>query len=581
MTSEEILNIFFSRVYEKDIHEMILDDIDFIVPIERIQNLIQNLLNIPYSEFIQYINTHNTYSFISASDVTQCSSFEACSKDMCCVLSEDENRGKTFLEIGQSPIFEKYIRTPGRVAWVKYGENQVKTAGQLGLAFEYYDRWYLSCYGYIYNDLTPDIKAAFISRVLLRNPLYADIIRKIQHEDVNLLDYMLDLSPSTQGRRSGSVLKLVSFCFDEMDKESIVRHNFIYPRYIARNKSIVNCVLRGTFKETFCHKIYDEFREGFVPIYSIRAACGYFDNDEIPEQEGWIDVSDYGVSLRGNDYFVVYAKGDSMTPKINDGDLCLFQWYRGGSRNGEIVLTQCHDVDGDYNARYTIKKYESIKSFDGDIWANSQINLYPLNSDYEVVSLHESDDCFYKTIGIFKQILTPFEQRNKELDFSDSLHLFTPIVKEPEMVYYGKSNDPIDRIFSMKCSNRDGYKAPHKAIYLLSIIDCIEKGYIASRFHITSFLIRQFEQNWNKYVRLACFSPVIWNPIFYMEDNIIHKEWNVGFEGVKPNSLSRSHEAFDYLEIASDLWEALQDKATLQRIRERLIETYIVNNTIK
>lgn len=584
MTSDEALNIFFSRIYENDIHEMILDDIDFIVPIERIQNFIHNLLDIPYAEFVQYVNTHNLNLFISASDITQCSSFEACTEDMCSVLYENENRGKTFLEIGQSPIFEKYIRTPNRVAWVKYGENQVKTACQLGLSFEYYNRWYLSCYGYIYNDLTPDMKVAFISRVLLRNPLYADIIRRIQHEDVNLLDYMLDLSSSTQGRRSGCVLKLISFCLGEMDKESIVRHDFIYPKYISKNKSIESCVLRGTFEETYNHKIYDEFRVGFIPIYSIRAACGYFDNDEVPEQEGWIDVSDYGVNLKGNDYFVAYAKGDSMTPKINDGDLCLFQWYKGGSRNGEIVLTQCHDVDGDYNARYTIKKYESVKNFDGEVWSHSRICLHPLNRDYETITLLEDDDCFYKTIGIFKQVLTlstPSRQSCKELNFSDSLHTFSPVVKEPEENYYCKNSTSLDRIFSMKCSNRDGYKAPHKAIYLLSIIDCIEQGLITGRrFQITTHLLNQFEKNWNRYVNLTCFSPVIWNPIFYMEDSIIHKEWNIGYEGAKPSSLKRCCEIFDYLEIASDLWKALQDKATSQRIREMLIDVYITHNEI-
>ena len=35
-------------------------------------------------------------------------------------------------------------------------------------------------------------------------------------------------------------------------------------------------------------------------------------------------------------------------------------------------------------------------------------------------------------------------------------------------------NNILDSIYRMKCSNRDGYKAPHKAIYLLSIFDCIE-----------------------------------------------------------------------------------------------------------
>ena len=64
MNSNELLNIFFSKIYEKDIHEMLLDDIDFIVPIERIRKFVQNLIDVPYSEFIRYINAHNINSFI-------------------------------------------------------------------------------------------------------------------------------------------------------------------------------------------------------------------------------------------------------------------------------------------------------------------------------------------------------------------------------------------------------------------------------------------------------------------------------------------------------------------------------------
>lgn len=561
MTSEEILNIFFSRVYEKDIHEMILDDIDFIVPIERIQNFIHNLLNIPYSEFIQYINTHNTNSFISSSDVTQCSSFEACTNDMCCVLSEDENRGQTFLEIGQSPIFEKYIRTPGRVAWVKYGENQVKTAGQLGLAFEYYDRWYLSCYGYIYNDLTPNEKAAFISRVLLRNPLYADIIRRIQHEDVNLLDYMLDLSQSTQGRRSGSVLKLVSFCFEAMDDESIVRHDFTYPRYVAANRNIIDVVLEGTYEEISKPNIYDEFRVGLIPIYSVRAACGYFDNNEVPEQEGWIDPVDYGVNLRGNDYFVVYAKGNSMTPKINDGDLCLFQWYRGGSRNGEIVLTQCHNVDDDYNARYTIKKYESVKNFDGEIWSHSQIYLHPLNRDYETITLFEEDDCYYKTIGIFKQVLVS-----------------SPLFESASPV--SKLNAIESQFVSLNVSVIKGRRAPHEPILLLSIIELIEGGLVKeNKIVLTETLEDLFNEKWKKYVKNEpTFSPKVSTPFWHLKNESF---WDLYYKSgefvgnIKPIYSINTLRQEIYAVLDDELYKYLQERSNRQRLEELLINVYL------
>ena len=41
--------------------------------------------------------------------------------------------------------------------------------------------------------------------------------------------------------------------------------------------------------------------------------------------------------------FVVHAKGNSMLPKIKDGDLCVFERYHRGSREGEIVLSQVNE----------------------------------------------------------------------------------------------------------------------------------------------------------------------------------------------------------------------------------------------
>ena len=138
-------------------------------------------------------------------------------------------------------------------------------------------------------------------------------------------------------------------------------------------------------------------------------------------------------------------------------------------------------------------------------------------------------------------------------------------------------NNIIDSICRMKCSNRDGYKAPHKAIYLLSILDCIESGHLTkNRFQINSFLLDKFQYNWKKYVNhLTCFSPNIWNPIFYMENSIIHKEYNTGYEGAKPNSLKRCEVVFKYLEIPYCLWEFLQDDKKLNSLRNDIIRTYL------
>lgn len=244
MNTTEILDIFFYHIYEDDVNEKLLDDIEFVIPIQNIKNFIIQFCSIPYSEFIDYIVRHKETSTIDTSDITQCSSLDACTNEMCIALLEDDNRGKTFLEIGKADIFKKYVHTEKDYAWRKYGENQVKTAEQLGLAFKYYNLWYLSCFGYAFLSLSELQKNKFLARTILRNKLYSDIITKIIFNDVDILQYMEGLSSSTKIRRSGSILKLLNFCFDEMIDENISFHDLYYPAR-NKNKKLGNNVLLG------------------------------------------------------------------------------------------------------------------------------------------------------------------------------------------------------------------------------------------------------------------------------------------------------------------------------------------------
>ena len=148
----------------------------------------------------------------------------------------------------------------------------------------------------------------------------------------------------------------------------------------------------------------------YLPVYSIKAACGYFeDNSIVPDEEaeGWVDISNTGIKANNN-MFIVHAAGDSMLPKIKDGDLCVFELYgpnNAGSRNGEIVLTECPDKDTDTDCHYTIKKYHSEKRQDEyETTVHSKIELIPLNKDFDVIELDYETD--YRTIGILKCVLS-------------------------------------------------------------------------------------------------------------------------------------------------------------------------------
>lgn len=152
--------------------------------------------------------------------------------------------------------------------------------------------------------------------------------------------------------------------------------------------------------------IHPDYQPGRIPLYTLRAACGYFEDGQVPEEEGWIDASGLGFTPDPKRHFAVHAKGDSMLPKIKDGDICIFEWYdicNAGSRNGEIVLTQSREYDSEYGGKYTIKRYLSEKVVTEEGWQHSKVELQPLNPDFDPIELDEFGD--YKTIGIFKCVL--------------------------------------------------------------------------------------------------------------------------------------------------------------------------------
>lgn len=52
----------------------------------------------------------------------------------------------------------------------------------------------------------------------------------------------------------------------------------------------------------------------FLPLYSIRAACGYFGEGEIVDENGWMKVE--GMGKLNRNMFIVQAVGHSMEPLI-------------------------------------------------------------------------------------------------------------------------------------------------------------------------------------------------------------------------------------------------------------------------
>jgi DUF2075 family protein len=146
--------------------------------------------------------------------------------------------------------------------------------------------------------------------------------------------------------------------------------------------------------ETFIDKIEQEINESlkyveYLPLYSLEAACGKFKNRKDVKPQGWIKVR---TKQWGKDTFVVYAIGNSMYPKISDGDLCIFKASPVGPYTGQgrVYLFEYQgDPDPETGGPYTIKGYRSIKGPDG---FNAHIELIPFNKSYEVMLFKPEDE---------------------------------------------------------------------------------------------------------------------------------------------------------------------------------------------
>ena len=236
MINYDLIRFFFSQENEKMINEKILDDIDYIVPKDRILEYINKIIDIPYTDFITYLKDTPNNQEIDSSHITQCSSFTACESYLCKALIRENNLGFEYEEIGI--LLSEFISSNKSCALRKYGENQIKTASQLGLAFEYYNHWYLNCLGYVYMDLDQERRTSLLARTLLRDPLYAKILTDITQRDVYLKSYMGFLSTTTINRRIPSICKLLSICLSECDKYHILYHNILDIANICKSVDI-------------------------------------------------------------------------------------------------------------------------------------------------------------------------------------------------------------------------------------------------------------------------------------------------------------------------------------------------------
>jgi DUF2075 family protein len=143
-----------------------------------------------------------------------------------------------------------------------------------------------------------------------------------------------------------------------------------------------------------------------VPLYNLQAAAGNFSDLQAVDVNQWIELPEN--VLFSEDYFACEVLGESMNKIIPNGSICLFKKYRGGSRNGKIVLAQSTEIqDNDFGSGYTVKEYSSTKSFSEDSWSHKSIILIPHSFDkyYKPIVLSKEELDAFIVIGYFELVL--------------------------------------------------------------------------------------------------------------------------------------------------------------------------------
>ena len=145
-----------------------------------------------------------------------------------------------------------------------------------------------------------------------------------------------------------------------------------------------------------------------VPLVPLAVAAGRFGATQDAGDEDdwrWVEPQSKRVLARG--MFVAQVVGRSMEPTIPDGAYALFRWPVVGTRQGKIVLAELHDItDPETGGRYTVKRYESEKTAEGDEWRHATITLNPLNPDFEPLVLDAGEDSV-RVVAELLEVIAP------------------------------------------------------------------------------------------------------------------------------------------------------------------------------
>ena len=218
-----ILDTFYSRAYENDINKKMLY-YNYVFPTEEVESYVRQILCVPVERFIQRDIELETTEVITPKDVFQFSSLEVITDHICCVLNEVGNPGVTFIQAGKMLLKDGIIRKDG--AYIKYGENHLKTAEALGLLYDLAHTYFVSCIGMVYYNFTEEERFKLTVRLFLRNKFIVRLLKAASKGKVDARQFLYMLSDSTYIRRKSNIKCILRYLLtsSEYDFSDIINN---------------------------------------------------------------------------------------------------------------------------------------------------------------------------------------------------------------------------------------------------------------------------------------------------------------------------------------------------------------------
>jgi superfamily II DNA or RNA helicase/HKD family nuclease len=251
-----------------------------------------------------------------------------------------------------------------------------------------------------------DVQSILGKNGTIRLPLF---IKKNNDEGMDFY-YMGDVFPeldkveqTSMKNDHGISLPVVKIRFNLKNPVSTAMYNYLQASLTQKmDKS-------STQEQRVSIDLYNNDEEVFVhpiPLYNFYAAAGSF--SEMQSHRDFTFIEGPEQTALNTDYFACKIIGESMNRIIPNGSICLFKMYKGGDRNGKIVLVEHMDrQDQDFNSAFTIKTYTSEKVILDNEWKHTSIILRPNSFDdnYKDLIIDEENAAEMKVVGEFVKVL--------------------------------------------------------------------------------------------------------------------------------------------------------------------------------